>query len=361
MVVSSAAESGAERHSLLLASSLQSLGVQTHVVCPPSPWMENYCRAHQLPISTFSIREKGAFRTAGFLRTLHRDQPFDLIHAHLTRAAYAALIAQLAIKVPAVASVHVVTKDPVYQWFARKASNRLIAVSGFIADLLRESGINHQKVEIVHNGTNFRTLAMERNLTRADLGLPENKVLIGLVGRVAEAKGHRHALQALKLIQPTAPNAHLVFLGREEGPFPQELRQEVAVLGLNQSVTFLGSRPDVAQVLDLLDFTTLPSLNESFGMVAIESMARGKPVVAFQTGGLVEVIEDGRSGLLTSQTSEDLALGWTKLVKDSALRSQMGEEAMKRVEENFSSEAMASKVLRLYQTLKNIPVGGTKK
>jgi glycosyltransferase involved in cell wall biosynthesis len=136
----------------------------------------------------------------------------------------------------------------------------------------------------------------------------------------------------------------------EGGSFTDELKTLAHGLGIASDVIFTGPRPDVARVMAACDLFTMPSFEEPFGLVFLEAMAMKKPVIALDNGGTPEVVEHGRSGLLSSpQDIPGLAQNILTLLKDPELRAKMGEYGRTQVSERFSARRMAADAATAYE------------
>ncbi len=134
--------------------------------------------------------------------------------------------------------------------------------------------------------------------------------------------------------------------------FTRELKQLTTELELSEHVIFTGGRSDIPRVMAACDVFTLPSFEEPFGLVFLEAMAMMKPVVAIDNGGTPEVVEHGRSGLLSAPWDiPELAANINRLVGDPALRASMGQRGRQRVLEYFNAQRMASDAARAYEAV----------
>ena len=171
--------------------------------------------------------------------------------------------------------------------------------------------------------------------------------VIGAAGRLAPIKGIKFLVRAMPLVKSRVPDATLEIAGsgEEEGA----LREEVGRLGLTGSVRFLGWRDEVP--FGRWDIFAMPSLEESFGISALEAMAAGLPVVASAAGGLAELVEDGKTGWLTPVSDpEALAARLVELLQDAREREAMGIAGRARANE-FSTGRMTGQIEGLYRRL----------
>lgn len=144
--------------------------------------------------------------------------------------------------------------------------------------------------------------------------------------------------------------SRLLLIG--EGPEMGLVRKMVADYGLTQEVCFLGKQEDVAEVLSMADVLLLPSSKESFGLVALEAMACGVPVVATVAGGLPEVVTDGACGFLLPVGDVDgMAAATIRLLRDEAMYRQFSRNGIERSNTTFCHERIASQYENLYQQL----------
>ena len=198
-----------------------------------------------------------------------------------------------------------------------------------------------------------------RTLRRA-LDVPDAAPLVGLVARYDTWKGHHVFLEAAARIGARRPDVRFAMVGGgpDGDPVPHAERYRAAVLarrrelGLEQTVAVLGHRDDVPAVLAGLDVLVCPSDHEPFGMIVLEALAAGTPVVASDSGGPAEILEHGRSGLLFPTGSPaGLADAVLRILDDPGLRQRLRREGPCRVRERFSSARFARDVEALYAGL----------
>jgi glycosyltransferase involved in cell wall biosynthesis len=153
------------------------------------------------------------------------------------------------------------------------------------------------------------------------------------------------------------PNVWLLIVGADAlevhgGSFTEELKALVRELGVAERVVFTGGRSDIPQIMASCDVFTLPSFEEPFGLVFLEAMAMQKPVVAIGNGGTPEVVEHGRSGLLSPAHRIDaLAANILTLLRDRELCARMGAYGRSRVLDYFNAQRMARDAGAAYESI----------
>ena len=278
-----------------------------------------------------------------------RTGKFDVIHSHLTRATYFGTIGGWLSRVPTIATVHIANHDEVYKRMAR-GRNRLVAVSNFVRGMLHGRGIPDRFIDTVYNGTDFAGYApTRREDVLAELNIPEHKRLVGLVGRVCREKGHLNMLEAMPGILSAHPEAHLVLVGRVVEEFRNEFEDTLDAAKLRPHVTLTGIRQDVPRLLDSFTLSTMPSHIETFGIAAIEAMARGRAVVASRVGGLPEVVRHQQTGLLVDLRPGELEEAVSYLLEHDLERSQMGSMGRQIVEQKFTLEQMVARLEGVFE------------
>ena len=212
---------------------------------------------------------------------------------------------------------------------------------------------------------------------------PNGHLQVLFVGRHSPEKGVHDLLEAMKKVVEKFPRAHLkvvgpryavpcdVIVGMSDDPkvlalarfYQKDPYQEGGYIsylekqrrsGLPENLSFTGSIPHsrLPELYQEADVLVNPSLSETFGITLVEAMAAEVPVVATRVGGMVEIVEEGRTGLLTeSADPEALAAALTRLLDDQALRLQMGRAGRERVVQLFSWEKVAGSLLEVYKSV----------
>ena len=228
-----------------------------------------------------------------------------------------------------------------------KRMNAVVSVSEYTRrDFINVYRLPESRVTFIPNGvdaTEFDVCSQRaaRAEVRSELGLSPTDVLLASVGNLSEEKGHGELLTIISDLTRLGLEMHLVIVG--DGPLRQQLEQQAQHLDLFGQVHFLGRRDDIPRVLAGADVFVLPSRTEGMPAVLIEAGLAGLPSVAFDVGGVAEVVEHSVTGLVP--VSGDLA-GFSEslslLCRDQGNRSAMGDAARIRCQELFDMPKVAS-------------------
>jgi glycosyltransferase involved in cell wall biosynthesis len=202
----------------------------------------------------------------------------------------------------------------------------------------------------VHNGIVLperRPRNEARAFLRAELGLLEAIPVIGMVGRLAEQKGHKYLLEAAPAILEKVPDVHFAFIG--EGEERSALEGLAAKRGVAERVHWMGFRSDTQRLLAGFDVLAMPSEFEGLPLVLLEAMAHGVPIVAHAVDGIPEAVTDGQEGYLIARGDiRALAERLVQLLLDPAEAERMGERARARIDPEFTVRTMAERTAEIY-------------
>ena len=213
------------------------------------------------------------------------------------------------------------------------------------------------RVRVVHNGIETSRFKLQNQaICRTQLGLPADVPIVGMMGRLRPWKGQMAFLQMAGQVRQTMPNAHFVLIGGNpfasdiSDDFTQQVHTTSKQLGLTDNVTFTGQLSDVRPALAALDVFVHPGNPEPFGLVNIEAMAMGKPVVAFAHGALPEIVTHEQHGLLVPPHDVGaLATAVVHLLKDSASAKIMGQRGREHTLAHFDVSHTARHIETLYR------------
>ncbi len=347
---------GGEESLLGLVQGLHSQGYRVQVLVPGEGDLVPALRHLRVPltIQRFPCVRPWTLRPMVLairaLRRLVQETGIDVIHAHGSRGALYAGLAMRGRSVPLVWHVRVARRDPWLDPLLTRLASAIVvnsrATAGRFTGWSRRSG----KMQIVYNGVDLERFSEIKggSVDRRRLGVSTETKLVAYVGRVEEAKGVDLLLQAAELVARSIADVRFLIVG--DGP--QRPPLEAWCRRRSLPVTFLGRRSDVPEFLSLCGAVVLPSRHEGFGRILIEAMAAGVPVVATAVGGVPEVCESGKTGLLVPP--EDPAAMAEAIIdtltNESATRARVA-QARADVRARFSLDQHVVSMMRLYDSL----------
>ncbi len=229
----------------------------------------------------------------------------------------------------------------------------ICATEGEMEMLTGDYGADPERVTVVPCGVDtLRFRPMKRDRVRCKLGLPADEPIVLFVGRIEPLKGIDVAVRAIAQL-PTPARLLVVGGDGKDAGRKGELLELASELGVERRVTFVDAIPhaDLPLYYNAADVCVVPSYYESFGMVALEAMACGVPVVASRVGGLKETVIDGRTGYLVPwRCADSFAESLRLLLSDETLRRKMGREA-RAAAERFRWSEVAAQVEEVYHEL----------
>ncbi|MEI6714657.1 MAG: glycosyltransferase family 4 protein [Verrucomicrobiota bacterium] len=353
---------GTERHCCELELGLRKLGVAVEVGCPDRSPIGLVVRANGgvvFPLNSKGVSTVGAVWTVvGMLR----DRRVDVIHSHNGNAAIlGALSVWMAGRGALVVTQHFITParmarrgvlkflaTVVHRWVASRV-NGWIAVSGAVAVAMEARGdALKAAVQVIWNGLSGvqSDPVGVRDAQRSTL-VKSGALRLVCVARLGVEKGHRTLLYALALLKAEGLDFSVWLVG--EGDLRPALERLCKALGLTSDVHFVGHQANPGDWVAASEVLVLASPEEPFGLVLLEAMSLGKPVVAARGGGPSEIVADGQSGLLFERDDpRDLALKLRALMDRESLREMMGKAGFARWKRLFSPERMSVETSEVY-------------
>ena len=353
---------GGERHLADLANGLARHGHDIHVALRPnSPLLEELKDLPKENVTTLPLRNSLDVGSARDLSTLVRRNEIRIVHAHMARdyplAAYAVrgnprarLIITRHVLFP-LNRLHRITLSRA----------RIIAVSQAVASQLRSDRMAPaEKISVVLNGINVDKFkkareGFDRRQFLHGWELPDDALLVGTVGELTPLKGQEEFLRAAARIATQYADAYFVIAGIDHSPENKNralLARLIEELNLSHRVRVVGWLEDLAQLYCALDVFVSASHTESFGLAIAEAMASSTAVVATETAGAKEIIQDGMTGLLVPVGDVDrLAERVLTLLKDKDRRLQIGMTAQEAVSAQFDLERMIDETEEIYRAV----------
>ncbi len=291
------------------------------------------------------------------LKKLLMLQAPDLLHSHTAKAGIVGRIAARACGVPSVYTPHGwtfserstwprrVVSWPV-EWVCKSLPSWVITVSEWEFRFGKSAGVMKDgRSAVIPHGISD---SVHQKISVRDRG----PVRIVMVGRFERPKDQLSLVQAFSMLDKRVP-VELTLIG--DGPAQQEVRNLIRDRNL-KSVSLLGSRNDVAELLPTMDILVLASRSECFGLCLVEAMRAGLPVIAAKAGAIPEVVDDGETGLLYEKgDTVQLKRQLQRLVRSADLRARMGRGGRLRYEREFTAERMVRRTEALYKTIVRSP------
>jgi glycogen synthase len=315
-----------------------------------------------------------------------KNNTADIVHCHTWYTNLGGFFTKLLHKIPFVMTTH--SLEPLRPWKreqlgnaydlsswiernAVQAADAIIAVSGGMKkDILSCYDIPASKVHVIHNGIDLKEYRPSAaSSARRRWGISLDKPYVLFVGRVTRQKGIIHLVNALPRIDASA---QIVLCAG--APDTKEIAAEMAaavtrIRRTRQNVIWIEKmlpKPDLIELYSHAAVFCCPSIYEPFGIINVEAMACGAPVVASATGGILEVVASGKTGLLVGFTprqdgtyepkapgkfSGDLAAACNRVLRSPTLQERFAREGRRRVEAHFSWAGVARKTWQLYRSL----------
>ncbi len=236
-----------------------------------------------------------------------------------------------------------------YRFAYNKLASMVIANSKATARALRRNApwLPEERIAVIYNGIDPAPFVSGSPRLRQEYRLPAHARVIGFVGQLDERKGICYLLQAFAEVHRRHPETVLLVVG--EGPLREWIVTTAAAYGLARAVILTGFREDVPAVMRSIDMLVLPSLWEGFGIVLIEAMAAGRPVVTTAVSSMPEIVLHGRTGLLVPPgNAQALAEAVCALLEDPARAKRMGRAGQVRVSEHFADQRMLRELEGLF-------------
>jgi glycosyltransferase involved in cell wall biosynthesis len=367
--------SGAERVLLDMLRGLDRTQYEAVAMCPAEGDLKGLILAEGVPCSTiptlqarFTWRPDRLVEYAksmwSVVRTIRAEVEAldpDFIHANTVRAGIAVTLATAFTGRIVIWHVHdSLPQHPLTTCIRMLAAisrrTRLIAVSHSTARAFAGTHDFAGRLSVIHNGVDLSRFPLKvagRATLKRELGLVDEDYLVCAVGQICARKGLRELVEAFASIYTDAPRMHLAIVGKtvfaHEEAYRDDLKNDVNRLEMAQRVHFTGERRDIANVLQSADLLVLNSLDEPFGLVLVEAMSCGTPVLASRVGGIPEIVTHGETGWLVDKLdTAALAARLADLYAHRELLGSITARANKEVCPRFSLQSFLSHLHSFY-------------
>ena len=335
---------------LMVAESFRSfsLKTETHIVVAPNTKLDNYVESqkkHLVKRNKF-LPIIPALQVA---KLIDKHQ-IDIIHFHWTRdIATVVLAKKLSLRKPKIVQSRHMTmtryKNDFYHNWLYSSIDVIHAVTQQVKEQLTKYIPQNvrPKLQMVYLGVDKPNISMQRvKALRQSYKLQEN-FIVGMIGRIEEGKGQYILLEALAKLKKL-PIKVLIVGSFMNDTYKKELEKMLFDLEIVEEVVFSGFTKEVNEHISLCDVTVLATQKETFGLVVVESMVSGVPVIATANGGPLEIIEDDIDGLLFDRTASSLSEKIELLYRDKIYKEKISQAACKKVKENFDKSIQMTKL-----------------
>lgn len=360
---------GTERHCIELGAGLRNAGVSVRIACRSGSPMARAvaCSGGRLLALDASSAPFAAVRSLG---SLLESGELNVIHAHNGRTIFLSCLAVLrAGRGCVVATQHFIAparvarkgfarfvSDRVHRWTNARV-HRWIAISEAVTlGMLARNDVPGSKVSTIPNGTASPDAGEPPQVqARLLLGLPHLAPVLLCVARLAAEKGLEVLLKAAAMLHAEGVFPHILFVG--EGVMRQRLQHLAEELGLSGCVQWLGYQSSPGVWMRACDLLILPSAEEPFGLVLLEAMSRGVPVIAAAAGGPLEIVDATCGRLFTPGDGRDLATKIHQLLANPLQLKQLGEGAKVRWKTQFELGTMVGRIQGAYRDALGLAAG----
>ena len=348
---------GGEQQIAYLVEELQKLKIAQHIFCAKDSSIEAWCVAQGIEYTTYLKASSISPFTAKKLADTINKQNCQILHAHDSHAhTYACIAMRLfACKVPIVLHRRVdflIKKSPLSKWkYNDIAIAKIICVSAAIQRILATSIRDKTKLNVVHSGIDKSRFQFESTeVLRKEFGVPNSHLLIGNVAAIAAHKDYFTFVDTVEILVREGLNATFFIIGGDGGE-KAAIQEHITKKSLKDYIFFTDFRTDIPRILPELDVFLFTSKEEGLGTSVLDAFAAKVPVVATNAGGIPEMVQHEKTGLLAKVgDAKQLAKNVKRIVKQHDLAKQLTQNASARLED-FTKQKMASQILEIYQEI----------
>jgi glycosyltransferase involved in cell wall biosynthesis len=351
---------GAETVLLNLATRLDTAVFRSIVLVPPNSWLSSRLKEQGVLVIEVSWKVWWDLRGPWKMIEVVRKHKVDLIHSHLPAQNFYSCLVGAITRTKTLAMYHGPVelewsqniKGRLRLWFVRIAADGVVVVCDLVKRLLVRLGFEKDCIALVYNGIDASPYAAHAQPSlRRELGLPPEQKLVGMIANVRPSKGYDVFVRACAEV--CKKHSDVTFLGvgdvNEEVAAPIKLMCEQFSLG--NHFRFLGFRSDVSRILKELNVFVLASTSEGMPLAILEAMAAGTPVISTSCGGIPEVIDHERTGLLVPPSDHSaLSKAISRLLADPEYSGKLVAQAQDKFYKEFTLDGMIERYDKLYRS-----------
>lgn len=349
---------GAERELLLWLQSLDRRKIAPHVALSGKGPLEKKLRALRVPYARVALPAWRKILHAPLvplaivsLIRLVKKWNITLIHVNDYWWAPVTIIVAHLLKCPCVVHVRQQIEITKIEKYWLRTPQLVIPVSQNVAQVLQEGGVPADRLQVLFSGIPDSLILDPpgKGYLRKKIGLDSNRLVIGTVANLFPRKGLEFLIEAFSQVHKVCSTSALIIVGKGDIQYEHALKECVTSLSLTESVFFLGFEPKPETCIVDFDVFVLSSILEGFGIVLLEAMALGKPVVATRVGGIPEIVNHEQTGLLVPPgDTVELGRALLSLLQDAQIRDVLGENGKQRVKDRFLLDHMLDGLSNIY-------------
>lgn len=307
---------------------------------------------YQLP-----VHKKNLFtmiRMVKKLRQIIQNEGVEIVHARSRVPAWIAFFASRKTKASFITTCHGFYGSRLFSQVMGFPKLVIVPSEAIGRHMVEDYGVLHENIRRIP-----RSVDLDKFIFQNKEIVKKNNYVVAIIGRITPLKGHKYFIEGMARIIRQMPNIKVWIVGSPPADryiYKEELEVLSSRLGIRDHVEFMGSHADIPQLLSKIDVLVMSSIEpESFGRVIIEAQAVGVPVVATSVGGVVDIIDDGKTGLLVAPKDADAIAGAViRIIQYPDLANQLINNARKKVEEQFTLDLMASRTVKVYEELRKL-------
>ena len=331
---------GLELSILRLASEFNKREADCLIIVPPDTSLAQSAKQYDLKVELLKTRLKyGDVAASIHLARILRSHRIDVVVIMQSKDLSIVTVAHLLYPYTKLVFYQemqfgINKRDILHTWMYSHLSLWITLTKKMKQEVIENTRIPQERISVIPIGTDMKRFDPKlyiRETTRNQFGIPQGKIVIGMLGRINPQKGQEEFIRAIPILLKYRTDLHFVIAGNEtEGQhgIKMNLRDLSIELGVSDKVQFLPFTDAVPEFMSAIDIFVLPSHAETFGFVLVEALAMGKAIVATDSGGVPEIITDGSTGLLVPPRDvQALADALLRLLMDQRLRSSFSSEA----------------------------------
>ncbi|WP_250277922.1 glycosyltransferase family 4 protein [[Clostridium] colinum] len=357
---------GAKTHVITLLKRLIKEGINVELLCIMEGIFTEEAKEANIPIKIIHQNKRYSLKPIFNIKKHILNGDYDIVHCHGARANYIALFIKNSFNIPFITTLHsdykLDFKDSIYKQtifmpinaIALRKFDYILAVTKAFKNMLIERGFNEKKLKVIYNGIdmqkNINILDKKEFLKSYNIPFYEDYIYVGIAARLQQVKGLKDFLEATKIL--LKDNKNIMFLIAGSGSLEDNIKAYIKDNNLQNNVKMLGFVNNIDSFYNSIDINVLTSYSESFPYALLEGARLKKATIATCVGGIPEMIQDNKTGLLIEpHNSKDIAKKINILLKDKNLMSSFGESFYKYAYDHFSDEKMAKTHIDIYKNI----------